>query len=401
MANPFQFGRELGADELVNRFEELRAVHDTISHGEKLFVIGPRRFGKTSLLKAGADRAAEEGHIVLRYNAESFPEIDHMIRKIIEDSAAMLKGKVETIGEQIRQYFKSLRPEITFSLTQTEWKASIGATPTSSSDQIGLLVDALNGLELLASDQPEHRRVALIIDEFQEILKQGKLKAEKQIRSAIQTHKSTAYIFAGSKTRMLTDMTMEPSRPFYRLGRLLFIGEIPRTEFARFLVDKFSYSDFFAPATGDAEKISLAHKILDLAEEVPYNVQMLAHTLWNRLSVIAAGAPEKAHLTEDLIHAALETIVRQNDVFYTQVWNGLTPVQKKTLAAVVTEGGARLQSIKVMKATGIPPSTISKALESLSSQDILRQAESSGAIRYRFEDPFFSQWIRLFIPLPS
>lgn len=78
-------------------------------------------------------------------------------------------------------------------MTQSEWKSSIGVTPAASAGNIGLLVDALNGLEELASEQKE-KRTALIIDEFQEILSSEGVTAEKQIRAAIQTHKNTAYI---------------------------------------------------------------------------------------------------------------------------------------------------------------------------------------------------------------
>ena len=133
-------------------------------------------------------------------------------------------------------------------MTQSEWKSSIGVAPPTTTGNIGLLVDVLNGLEELASEQKE-RRVALVIDEFQEVLAANGITAEKQIRSAIQTHQHTAYIFAGSKTRMLTEMTTDASRPFYRLGTLLFIGELPRSEFTRFLLDKFILGDFFSPKT--------------------------------------------------------------------------------------------------------------------------------------------------------
>jgi len=43
MDNPFEFGRELGTDELVDRQDEVAAVMDTIRQGAKLFLIGPRR----------------------------------------------------------------------------------------------------------------------------------------------------------------------------------------------------------------------------------------------------------------------------------------------------------------------------------------------------------------------
>ncbi len=105
MENPFHFGRELGANELVNRAEELEIVREIIQTNEKLFVIGPRRFGKTSLLKAASERSTAEGNIILRYNAESFAEIEGLVRKIIEDSARALQGNVEKIGEMVKRYF--------------------------------------------------------------------------------------------------------------------------------------------------------------------------------------------------------------------------------------------------------------------------------------------------------
>lgn len=395
MENPFEFGRELGSDELVNRTEEIEIVRQTIENGGKLFVIGPRRFGKTSLLKSSAEKAQKKGNIILRYNAEAFAEIDDLVKKIIEDSAHFLKGSVEKTGEQIKRYFKSLRPEISFSVTQSEWKSSIGVKSESSDQSIGLLVDALEGVEKLASEL-SGKRVALIIDEFQEILSSNGITAEKQIRSAIQTHRHTAYIFAGSKTRLLTEMTTDASRPFYRLGRLLFIGELPRGEFSRFLLDKFTFGDFFPPKLDKKERLDLTLKILDLAEDVPYNVQMLAHSLWNRLSQIKIGSPETAFLSESLLNETLEKILRQNDPFYTQVWNGLTTIQKKVLSAVVAEDGQNLQSKRVTQRTKVSPSSMRRALESMGSQDILRQEEKVGIIRYRFEDPFFAKWINLF-----
>jgi hypothetical protein len=174
MGNPFEFGRELGPGEMVNRTDELETVRQIIENGGKLFVIGPRRFGKTSLLKSAAEKAMQEKAIVLRYNAESFAEIEGLVKKIVEDSAACLQGKVEKTGEQVKRYFKSLRQEISFSVTQAEWKTSIGVTPSATAEQVRLLVDALNGLEELAAEQ-KGRRVVLIIDEFQEIYQTEKV----------------------------------------------------------------------------------------------------------------------------------------------------------------------------------------------------------------------------------
>ena len=397
MKNPFEFGRELDSKELVNRHEEMQIVRETIETGGKLFIIGPRRFGKTSLITAVAEKMTEEGNIILNYNAESFPEIEQLVKRMIEDSARNLKGKIEKIGEQIKLSFKNLKPEISFSATQTDWKATLGTNVAASAvNPTELLVDALNGLETLAADLPGEKRVCLIIDEFQEILAQDKLAAEKQIRAAIQKHRHIAYIFAGSKTQMLSEMITDPSRPFYRLGKQLWVDAIPRPEFVRFLVDSFTKGDFFPPKTTLSEKNELALQIITLADDVPYNVQMLAHFIWNRLSVFKVGAPDTAYLTSGVIKEALNSLVKQSDAFHTQIWTNLTSNQKKALAGVVSENGRNLLSREISQITKMPTATMQTALRSLTSQNILRQKEKEGSVHYIFEDPFFSHWIRLF-----
>jgi len=134
--------------------------------------------------------------------------------------------------------------------------------------------------------------------------------------------------------------------------------------------------------------------ILDLAEEVPYNVQMLAHACWDRLR--AGKTPQARALSPSVVEESLELVVRQYDPFYTQLWNGLTAIQQKTLVAVIEEQGVNLQSMKAARAVGTGPSTVRRSLQALMAHDILREEERLGSVRMRFEDPFFAQWIRRF-----
>ena len=290
MNNPFHYGRVLSSHELVDRADELQIIRETIQTSAKLFIIGPRRFGKTSLLTAVAEERRKAGDIVLNYNAEAYPDIETLLTKIIEDAAAGLSGTNQKRVDQLKTYFQTLRPEISLSFTPTGWKAALGVNVAAeAASQTKLLVEALDGLERLAADQKNERKTALMIDEFQEIVAGEKLSAEKQIRSAIQKHKHTAYIFAGSATRLLREMVTSHKRPFYRLGKTLDIDKIPRPEFAKFLVDKFARVDFFAADADSEDKRDLAQMILELAEDVPYNTQMLAHSLWNKLLQIKVG----------------------------------------------------------------------------------------------------------------
>ena len=54
---PFEFGRELSGSELVDREDELAMVVRTMQEGGRLFLIGPRRYGKTSILRAATETA--------------------------------------------------------------------------------------------------------------------------------------------------------------------------------------------------------------------------------------------------------------------------------------------------------------------------------------------------------
>ena len=68
----------------------------------------------------------------------------------------------------------------------------------------------------------------------------------------------------------------------------------------------------------------------------------------------------------------------------------------KTLILAIVEGGINLQSMKVVRALGKGPSTVRRSLGLLMDRGILREEESAGNIRMRFEDPFFAQWIAMF-----
>ena len=230
--NPFEFGRALSPTELVDRQEELRTVTRALRERERLFLIGPRRFGKTSILRAAAERAQGEGVVVLRHNAEAYPTLARLGQALVEGAAASLTGPVKRIGAKVQLFFGALRPQISFNPIEQTYAVTITpAAPDAAEEK--LLVDVLDGLDRMAADAG--RPVAVVIDEFQRIVERGGEAAEALFRAAVQSHDHLAYVFAGSKTGLLSEMTGNPARPFYRLGTRLFIGPVPRADFAPFL----------------------------------------------------------------------------------------------------------------------------------------------------------------------
>lgn len=382
MRNPFQYGRELGPADLVDRQEEIATCVRTVQNHEKLFLIGPRRYGKTSILKAASETLNKQDAIVFRYSIEAYPTIEMLVSRLVADATEKLAEGREKASEKVRRFFARLRPEVTFNLTERSWSATLGVSSGTPHEQTQLLVDGLAGVERLASEGSAP--VGIMLDEFQHLIELGGRSAEGQLRSAVQQHASLSYIFAGSKTRMLIEMTTEASRPFYRLGERLFVGPVPRAEFQGFLHHGFVRAGL---KVGEGA----LEAVLDLAEEVPYNVQMLAHACWNELAL----ARRSTTLTPALVCQVLQKVVRQDDPFYTQVWNLLTSAQQKALIAVVREKGQNLHSSRVLREGGLSQPTMQRALAGLKARDLTRDEERLGQTRLRLEDPFFGTWLAL------
>jgi uncharacterized protein len=386
-ANPFEFGCAMRAEAIVDREDELRRLASAVRSGERLFLIGPRRYGKTSLLNVVQTQLERDGVFVLKYDVEKFESTRLLAKALLTGAIRGLTGPVDKIsamaGRQIKRFFGSLKPELTYDLAEQTWSVSLLGERRADDSDLPLLTEVLDGIDAMAKFQK--KTVAVVLDEFQQLVADDGIKAERQLRAAVQTHQHVSYIFAGSKTRLLTDMTTHHGRPFYRMGSSLFLGPVPRTAFIPFLREGFEKRGFRV-ATGSIEHI------LDLAEDVPYSVQRLAHRCWDLLAGSSSGHQT---LTLLFVEKTLERIALEDDPAYTQLWMSLTTVQKKALSAVIGASGRRLLSKSVNDRYGLAVASMQKALKALTDRGIIREEQTLGDVRLRLDDPFFATWLRI------
>ncbi len=386
--NPFEFGQAVAPEAIVDREEEIRRLRSAVLNAERVFLIGPRRFGKTSLLNVVQRRLEREGAAVLMYDAEKFESVELLASALMSGALRALSGPIEKIGatasRRIQRFFGALKPEVKYDLVEQSLSVGFGLERRAQRSELPLLMDVLDGINGMAKDAG--KPVAVVLDEFQQLVTAGGVAAERQLRAAVQTHRNVSYIFAGSKTRLLTDMTSHHSRPFYRMGAALFLGPVPRAPFADFLRAGFEGRGFkVAP--------NAVERILDLAEDVPYSVQRLAHRCWDLLN---AGGPSISDtLTPRFVEQTLQRIALEDDPAYTHIWVSLTAVQKKALKAVVGRGGTNLLSKSVADEHGLAPASMQKALKALDRRGLIREEQSTGAVRWRLDDPFLATWLRL------
>lgn len=379
MKNPFRFGGELARADLVNREEEIAEVLSTVRSGEKLFLIGPRRYGKTSLLNAASEQGEAEGMILLSFNAEAFPTLADLTRRIFAEATRRLISPTRKAGQEVKRIFTRLKPEISLDLAEQTISASLGREPEQTAEAAPLLVEVLDGVEQLA--RKVRAPVGLILDEFQQVIALGGQQAEGQLRAALQRHRKVGYVLAGSDTRMLTEMTTDRSRPFYRLGARRFLGSLPARQAQEWLIAQFAAGGFRLSA-------ETADELIGLAEHIPYDIQLLAHTCWNLLL-----GQKKRTLTPELIAAADDSLIRQNDPVFNSIWSQLSPNQKTALLAVINEEGKMMTSQRTLRHYRLAAATMQKSLTALRDKGIIRSEETFQAARWRCEDPLFKRWL--------
>ena len=129
MKNPFEFGRELDAEELVDRDDEVRSVVSAVMEAGKLFLIGPRRYGKTSILHVASERATRSGAMVFRYNAEAFPTLEQLAARIVTDTASELTPTLEKATHAFASFFSRVRPTASYDSVRHTWSVSFGRGP--------------------------------------------------------------------------------------------------------------------------------------------------------------------------------------------------------------------------------------------------------------------------------
>src|SRR5262249_58740683 len=170
------------------------------------------------------------------------------------------------------------------------------------------------------------RPVVVALDEFQAIAGFNGGSVEEALRAAVQHQRDVGYVFAGSEPSLMERM-LGPKRPFYKAGPVMRLDKIPAVEFAAFIDDRFAHSGF-RPEDG------LGAAIVELAGNLPYDVQRLAHETWDE---VQARGRRKASL--DDLHAALKRLLLEQQTMFEAVWQRLTLVQRAGLRAVVVAEG--------------------------------------------------------------
>jgi hypothetical protein len=372
MKNPFQYGGIVSGPYFADRSEEIKELTREMENNGRVFLVSQRRYGKTCLLhhlKASLD---DSGVACTYIDLNAYPDLRSFAGAVTSMATRALESNTDRVLK-IFSGFHRLRPKLSM---DQDGNLSAGVElAVSEKEALAALVEGMEHIRDLSAKKK--KRMVVIIDEFSDIQKYDGGTVEKALRSEIQKQDNVGYIFSGSEESVMLDMVQDRKRAFYKMGRLMRLGPIKREIYTRFILGWLEKGGYQA----SAEEIV---RILDIGEDVPYNVQRLCHTAWE------AGLETKI-VDSDLVEKLPVIIARQDSAHYEMLWQTATQAQKTLLIALTDDPDALPFSKEFQMKHGIGPSSSIKAsLVSLIKKGIMHKTMAG---HYRFVDRFMPHWI--------
>jgi len=373
--NPFVYGEIVPRAAFIDRDVELDRLVEDLADGQKVFLISPRRYGKSSLVRQALDILSRRRIAAVDVTVSSFSSYVAFLEGYARALVA-LETRTGRATNWLRDLFRGVTPEVRLEAGPHAGVALSFPSVRTARDVARLSEEVFTLPARLAARL--NRRVVVALDEFQAVAAFNGGSVEQALRAAVQQQRQVGYVFAGSEPSLMEQM-VGPKRPFYKAGPVMRLGKIPADFFAAAVDSRFKRSGL-TPESG------LGAAIVDLAGNLPYDVQRLAHETWDDV----AGLRRKAVGLDDL-HATLHRLLAEQDTLFEAVWQRLTLQQRATLRAVVLEHGVEVLGADVRARHRLGgPSSVQTSLAALVRDDVIAREDDG---RYVVVDSLMREWV--------
>lgn len=374
--NPFRIGGVVSAPYFTDREVEISRIRRSLAAPQDhLLVYGPRRMGKTSILRVVQEELRDEGQPVIMADLSTASSLAEMTTRLLQAATRELGRRWRTAATDLVQRMRvkiTLEPDAATGLLLPS--VGVGLSDTELSSQRTTFADALDAIEALAITKGQH--LGIILDEFQEIHQFGGETAEAHLRGIIQHHRHLSYVLAGSDQRLIQAM-IGKSRPFYKLLTPLPIGPIDPVHLSAWIEERLASVHMQADGMGTL--------LVNAAGPRTRDVVQLAHELVEVSRVTSRATSEE-------VAEAFTQIVRGADAPYRALWAGLSRLQQQVLRVLAVRA-AGLTTAAVRRDFGLTAASgsLAKAAQTLVVRNLL-VAENGG---YVYDDPFMRGWVIL------
>jgi hypothetical protein len=361
--NPFHFSGPLAPEQMIDRDSEADDLMALAEGGHSFRLVGPRRYGKTTLLRRVLEAAEREGTATVLVDLQDVLSIAEIVVRI-ERGYERLKGPIRRHVENLLRTWN-----IGLSLGGGGFTATLQRNPNVDAESVLLRL-----LELpMALFDSKGTSSLIVFDEIQDVL--AVPGADGKIRSVIQHQGEAAtYAFAGSAPGVMQQLFADPRRP-------LLDQAVPRELAPLSIADVGEYVTRRFQQTGRETGVALG-PMLEFTRGHPQRSMMLAHYLWQR-------TPRQTAADEATWLSTLDQAAKDTAPLMRAIWKALTTNERRVARALAV-ATTPLYSEETATAVGIKRSSIGKALESLAANADVIQEDG----KPRLTDPMFERWLQ-------
>ncbi|MBX7068893.1 MAG: ATP-binding protein [Microthrixaceae bacterium] len=360
--SPFPFQGPLKADEVAGRSVERIDLAQRIADHRLTALLGPRRYGKTSLLRAVTADLAGVGHETIwvdLYEVASMADVASAFDRGMADVEGRLLGLLADLAATA---------SIRLGVLGIELSRSARDRP----DPVLALRERVRMLVKAAGRQP----LVLVIDEFSGIA--GVEHAAGILRTELQHHyRDLGIVFAGSQPSTMATLFSDAAQPFFAQADLFTLGPMSDGDVAEAVREGFT-------ATGrDAGAVVVP--LVAAADGHPQRAMQMADAAWR-------ATPEGTTATDDTWATALSDTRAAVAAGSERLFALLPTGHQKVLRAVASGGSPYGTAGDVLS---LSAGTARAGIEALVGNGYLTRRND----RLVVVDPLFADWLRSRFPV--
>lgn len=309
----FIFGRPVEGEFFTDREAETARLKANFHGGVNTFLLSPRRWGKTSLVRKVMKEVESKDIKVV------FVDV-FKCRTALEFSEVIASAVLSQTASRTDEFLENARAF----LGRINLGVSLSPDPATGLDiRLGLFDEEADITNALLTPQKiaekKHIRLVVCIDEFQQIGEfADSLTFQKELRTVWQHQQDVTYCLFGSKKHMMESLFDTPQKPFYKFGDIIYLKTIPLNYWLDYITSRFS----------EAGKSISAEQVISICETVGYHSSYVQQLSW----YVFLNSSEI--VTEDDLEVGINELLVQNTALYESWTESLPAYQMRYLMAV-------------------------------------------------------------------
>lgn len=371
---PYRFGAPVEPPWFCDRARELEVVVDRMEAGIHVFVLSPRRYGKTSLVRRAADLVESAGGRTAYANLLLATTEVELAAVILQSVVRGVLGPAGRGRHSLESVLRQLRVNPTVSMGP-DGSVSVSLDPSLARGRwLEVVGDALAVLRRAGARRP----AVLVLDEFQVAAAIGRTGVGGAFKALADDATGVSIVFAGSHLAVMEQLTKGLGAPLHGMGERLVLDVVPEEPMVAYLRRR-------ARAAGKRLAAPTARLVYRRADAVPNYVQQLALA-----ALEAAGRSEV--ITDVHVEEGLQTVVEREAGTFAQQFGALAaaPAQQRILKELARRPTGSVYAKAFLDAAGVAnANAVTTALHALDGKELVSRRDRVWDVA----DPFLRRWL--------